>query len=768
MVAVTATGGTRCAYRNAVTFAMKIGGGIVALLAFPAIAYGQPADQAPPGSPSPPPIGPSPPAAPSEKTSPSPDASKAAAAAPIDVTVTGDALPASASLVEGHPLAASDSSTGQAQLSLRPRARTEGIVENVPGLFAVQHAGGGKSDQYFMRGFNLDHGTDAAQFVDGVPINAVSHGHGQGYSDIHFLIPEFIDTLESTKGPYSARVGDFATAGSIAYRMADHLDESVARAEVGQYGHYRAVAGESPDLGEHWRMLVGAEITHDDGPFIHPDNFNRVNGYGKFTHIFDDRSEASLEVMAYGGSWNMSGVLPARAVCGESDGNPAPTAYAGSHCISRWDSIDPSQGGATQRFMALATYHRPIERGDLETSVYALHSNLQLFPNDGIAASFQPAGIQYGSQVEQDDTRTQAGANTRLTKRFKVGPMDVEATAGLQIRYDNVTSALDRDEQRVRLDGLPGIPGPIVDSLINETEIGAYVEADWRPIRWMRFNLGARLDRVDVTVSNESSTAVDKVAGYQGAMQVSPKATVAVYPVKWLDLFANYGRGFHTNDGRTLIEGQSTTLIVKASGYEAGAVVRPFKGLSISGVAFLLDLDSELTIDGDTASTSPSAPTRRLGGEFSARFEFLKNVFADASFAVTRARYTDAADVAAGTTLVELAPIRTFSAGVGVRQPVGPIVLIGSAQVRSMSDRPATADGKLIATGFTVVDASAGIRWKFVELGGDLINIANTEYREGQFEVQSRLPGEGPNPPDGISFTPGLPRMFIGHAQFYW
>lgn len=665
-------------------------------------------------------------------------------------------------------MAASDSSTSQSQLSLRPKYRIEGVLDVVPGLFAVQHAGGGKSDQYFMRGFDLDHGTDAAFFVDGLPVNAVSHAHGQGYSDLHFMIPEVIDTVESTKGPYSVRVGDFATAGSVSFHMADHVDESFAKVEIGPDGHKRGVAVESPDLGPGWRMVLAVEGFNEDGPFIHPENFDRLNGYLKVTRVLDPRSELSLTLMAYGGSWNMSGVLPARAVCGEGDGTPRPVDYSGSHCLSRWDSVDPSQGGASQRYMGLTSYRRKLADGDMEAAVYALHSNLQLYPNDGIAASFQPAGLQYGSQVEQDDTRLETGANARVTKLFQVAGMDVRSTFGLQIRYDGVASQLHRDEQRQRLDGMPGIPGPIVDSAINETEIGAYVEEDWRPARWARFVLGGRIDRIDVDVNNESPTAVDKVSGYKGATQVSPKASAIFSPLKELDLFANYGRGFHSNDARTLIEGTATTLIATATGYEVGATARPLPGLALSAVAFLLDVTSELTIDGDTASTSPSGPTRRYGGEFSARYQFRKDVYADATLTVTHARYTDAADIAAGQSLVALAPVRTFSAGVGVREPVGPVTLIGSAYVRSMSDRPATQDGTLTATGFTLFNASLGVRWRFLEVGADLLNVGDVSWREGQFAVNSRLPGEGPNPPLGMSFTPGFPRTLLGHAAAYW
>ena len=311
---------------------------------------------------------------------------------------------------------ASDSSTGHSDLSLHPRFRAEGMLAVVPGLFSVQHAGGGKAQQDFARGFNLDHGTDMAFFVDGAPVNAVSHAHGQGYSDLHFLIPETVARVDSTKGTYATEVGDFGTAGSVTFRMADHTDESVAKVELApSTGHERFVVVESPDFGDRWRMAVAVEGFHENGPFIHPEDFGRLNAYAKATRVLDDRSELSLMLMAYSGSWNMSGVLPARAVCGEGDGTATPPQYAGSHCISRWDSLDPTQGGASQRLMASMQYRRRFdEHWDLAASVYTLHSSLALFPNDGIDAAFQPDGTIYGSQIEQDDTRTQSGADVRL------------------------------------------------------------------------------------------------------------------------------------------------------------------------------------------------------------------------------------------------------------------------------------------------------------------------------------------------------------------
>jgi TonB family protein len=694
--------------------------------------------------------------------------------------------------------AASDSSTSQDELALRPRFRAEGLLDVVPGLFSVQHAGGGKAQQDFARGFNLDHGTDMAFFVDDVPINAVSHAHGQGYSDLHFLIPETVARVDSTKGTYAADVGDFGTAGSTSFRMADHTPESIARVELApSTGHERLVVVESPDFGDKWRMAVAAEVFYENGAFIHPEDYGRVNAYAKATRVLDERSEISFMAMAYSGSWNMSGVLPARAVCGEGDGTPRPAAYSGSSCISRWDSVDPTQGGASQRFMAWTEYRRQLDRHwDVKATLYALHSSLQLFPNDGLYAAFQPDGETYGSQIEQDDTRTESGTDVRLTHRTVLGGMPMRTTVGLQIRDDDIESQLHRTEARRRLDGVDAaIPGPMFDGHIDELETGVFADEEAKPARWLRFVLGVRGDRIDAAVNNESPVAVDKINGYVGAQQVSPKATVVVTPVKPWDLFLNYGRGFHTNDARALLPGSALAgvnhvtphqeapspagvLIAPASGYEVGTTVRPTQGLSLSAVAFLIDVSSELVIDGDTASTTAAGPTRRYGAELTGRYDLVgrndprQRLYADVSFTAAHGRFTDPADVAAGTVYLPDAPIRTFSAGVGGRQPVGhDWTLQGDVTVRSMSNRYGDqGPTPLVETGWTVVNAGIGARWRFLELGADLLNVADVKWREGQFEVQSVLPAErsGPLPAPGISFTPGLPRTLMTHAAVYW
>ncbi len=668
--------------------------------------------------------------------------------------------------------AASDSSTSQAELSLRPRFRAEGLLDVVPGLFSVQHAGGGKAQQDFARGFNLDHGTDLAFFVDDVPINAVSHAHGQGYSDLHFLIPETVARVDSTKGTYAADVGDFGTAGSVTFRMADHADESVAKVELApSTGHERIVVVESPDLGADWRAVVAAEVFHENGPFVHPEDFGRLNAYAKATRVVE-HGELSLMAMAYGGSWSMSGVLPARAVCGEGDGTPTPARYSGSSCINRWDAVDPTQGGASQRVMAWAQYRGQAgPTWELRANVYALHSNLQLFPNDGIAAPFQPDGVRYGSQIEQDDTRTESGANVRLTHLATVAGIATRTTLGVQIRNDDIDAQLHRTQARVRLDGIDAnIPGPIYDGHTNETETGVYLEEALRPARWVRFVLGARGDRVDAATSNESATAVDRVSGYAGQGTFSPKASAIVTPVAPLDPLRQLRtRVPDSNDVRTLSAGPATTLVAPATGYEVGATVRPVRGLVVSAVGVpdrsrLRAHDRRRHgIDDAVGSNTPV----RLRGH--GRYAFDDRFYADVSFTAAHSRFTDAADVAAGTVYLPDAPIRTFSAAAGFRQPLGRATLVGSITVRSMSRRYGDPGPvPLVETGWTVVSAEAGVRWSRFEVVADLLNVADVAWREGQFEVASRLPNEGPSPPPGISFTPGLPRTGMVHGAVYW
>ena len=310
--------------------------------------------------------------------------------------------------------AASRVEYGRRELELRPRLRPGDILEAVPGLFAVQHAGGGKANQYFLRGFDADHGTDVALSVDGVPVNMVSHAHGQGYSDFHFLIPELVVGLEGYKGPYYAALGDFATAGAVNLRLAEKFDESYAQLGVGQYGILRGLAVESPDLGDTWRAVAAAEIYKDDGPFANPERLGRFNVFLRATHDIGSNSKVQMTWMSYGSSWNGSGQIPARAVCGEGEAfNPPPEVY-GQKCIDHFGNVDPTEGGATQRHMGQVAFTTTGEDSDLSVMAYFIKYDFKLYSN----FTFFAVDPVHGDQVEQDDDRTNGGFDARYRKHY--------------------------------------------------------------------------------------------------------------------------------------------------------------------------------------------------------------------------------------------------------------------------------------------------------------------------------------------------------------
>jgi TonB dependent receptor/TonB-dependent Receptor Plug Domain len=649
---------------------------------------------------------------------------------PIHVTVTSERAPSAASTV---------TVTG-GELKVRPRIRPSDIVEAVPGLFAVQHAGGGKANQYFLRGFDIDHGTDLALFVDGVPVNLVSHGHGQGYADLHFLIPELVSSLNGYKGPYHTQFGDFATAGAVNMKLADHFDESQASFTVGQYGILRGLGIVSRELGEDWRFVLAGEAYAQDGPFENPEELRRLNVFGRVTHDFSAQSSASLTWMSYAGRWNASGQLPLREV------------EAGR--LDRFGTLNPYEGGATQRHGASLRIDAQAAGANFELLAYATHYAWRLYSD----FTFFLEDEELGDMIEQTDERGTLGLDLRTRFHHHVGPIRLETTAGVQVRADSIENGLYHDYQRERL-------STTADAHIVQTGIGAFVEEELRFDRWLAVRAGVRLDRADVTVEDrldDPDVLGDNRGGTQGSTLASPKVAVVLSPIRELDLFLDFGRGFHSNDARgaTRTEGRAT-LLVPATGYEIGARVRPWKPLTLTVAAFRLDLESEQVYVGDAGTTEPSDATRRLGVELGARLYFGRWLFADADATFADAVYRANAGNA---NAVALAPTRTITGGIGFRAPFG---TFGSVRVRNIADRPATEDGSITAEGWTVVDAQVGHRLGPVELAIDVQNLFDAEWREVQFATESRLRDE-PAPVNEIHFAPGWPFTIMGKATVYY
>jgi outer membrane receptor protein involved in Fe transport len=648
---------------------------------------------------------------------------------------------------------------GRRELELRPRLRPGDILEAVPGLFAVQHAGGGKANQYFLRGFDADHGTDVAFSVDGVPINMVSHGHGQGFTDFHFLIPELVTSLDGYKGPFYASQGDFATAGAVNLHLAEKLDESFAQYSIGQYGIMRALVVESPDLGDDWRAVMAGELYKDEGPFLNPEHLKRYNVYLKATHDLGRAARVQMTLMSYGSTWRGSGQIPARAVCGEGEaGTPDPTTLDPPQpCINHFGFVDPTEGGQTQRHLASIAYSTAWGDADFTAMAYAIKYKFTLYSN----FTFFAEHPDLGDEIEQDDDRTVVGTDFRVRRHDHYLGGQFTTSLGAQVRVDSIDNALYNDVARERFEDR-------VNDSITESQIGIYVEEDARVRKWLRFIAGARAQRVDVSVEDhleDKKTLGNGTSGYKGATQFLPKFQGILSPLPQLDIFASLGRGFHSNDARGVVQQvHPATLLTPAMGYEAGARVTPIPNLTVSASGFLIDLDSELVWAGDAGTTEASGPTRRYGVELDARYRIGNWLFADVDATFTHARYR--ANEGNGGA-VALAPTRTFSAGVGVRPTIGDFTPSGSVRIKSIGARPASEDESFIAEGFTIVDATAGLRWKQIEAGLDVQNLFNATWREVQFVTETRLAYE-PRAVTGIHYSPGWPRTMMARATLYW
>jgi hypothetical protein len=680
---------------------------------------------------------------------------------------TGEAAPAPATastraeedvVVHGEARgvdAASRVHVGRRELELRPRLRPGDIVEAAPGLFSVQHAGGGKANQYFLRGFDADHGTDVAFFVDGVPANMPSHGHGQGFTDLHFVIPELVVAVDAAKGPYYADLGNFATAGAVKLQLADTFGEHLAQLTAGSFGVRRGLVVASPTLGDEWKAVLAGEAVAQDGPFLRGEDLARTNLFAKITHEPSARSRFALTAMSYGSTWRASGQIPLRAVCGEGEaGLPAPASF-GEPCLDRFGLVDPSEGGASTRSSLSALYTHATDDARIRALAYAvryglrLHSNFTLFADD-------PAR---GDGIEQTDARTVVGGNVEAARHWHVFGAPLVVRAGVDVRRDGAEVALwHQDRARVRLAARN-------QSDVEELAGAGYLEADARVTDAIRVVAGLRAQRLDVAVTDRlAATGEASGSGTRGASLALPKVSVIVTPREDLQLFANAGRGFHSNDARgAVLRAGAARLLTPAWGAELGVRSRPARGLELTGVAFGLDLDSELVWSGDAGATEPSAASRRVGLEIGARYALTNVLFADLDATFTRARFEGAPE---SESAVPLAPRRTFSAGIAARPTFGATTPFAALRVRHLGDRPANEDHTLVARGFTVVDANVGVRYRGVEAALDVQNLFDVDWREVQFATTSRLAYE-PAAVTGIAMTPGWPRTLLARLALY-
>lgn len=617
-------------------------------------------------------------------------------------------------------------SVTQQQLDARTSYRPGELLEAVPGLIVSQHSGEGKANQFYLRGFNLDHGTDLRTTVDEMPVNQRSHGHGQGWTDLNFLIPELAMRLDYKKGPYSAAQGDFSSAGAASIVYANRLTQGIASAGIGQNGFRRALLADSIDAGD-GSLLYALEAQHNDGPFTQPDRYRKRNGVLRYSEGYANNG-FNVTAMAYDASWNATDQIPLRAV---QDGS-----------LGRFDAVDASDGGKAQRYSLSGAWRQTTDDVSSRVSAYVIANRLALFSNFTYAMD-DPVN---GDQFAQPDRRVTAGLDASHTWHRHTDRGSSDTTIGLQLQNDNIHNGLYNTRQRQVL-------STTRQDHIVETSIGVYGENSTRWSRSLRTVAGLRADAYRFDVRSDraanSGTASDHL--------FSPSLSVIAGPWRDTEAYVNIGNGFHSNDARgtTITVDPKTgeaagkvTPLVRSRGLELGLRSAAIAGLQTSLSLYRLDFDSELLFIGDAGATEAGRPSRRYGIEFSSYYKPARWLSLDLDLAYARARsrgsdpagdFIPGAIEGVAQLAMTVTPPGSWSGSLRLRY-FGPRPLIEDNSVRSAAS--VGLNGRIAYQ----VDKT----WR-VEVEG--YNLANRRDSAIDYYYASRLPGEA-QPVDDIHFHP--------------
>jgi hypothetical protein len=626
--------------------------------------------------------------------------------------------------------AASSSTIRELDLALRPVASAQALLPLVPGLFIAQHAGGGKAEQIFLRGFDADHGTDVAIKVDGTPINMVSHAHGQGYADVHFLLPEVVERMNVRKGPYAAQDGDLATAGAIDFRTRDRV-LGLAEVRGGNFGTVRGVAlvpfgGDATKAGGY----IGGAYSHTEGPYIAPQNFNSGNGTARFTAPLGRNTRISATATGYGASWDASGQVPLRAI---DDGS-----------LDRFGSIDATEGGRTHRYEASVALGGEGEDGSQWSArAYGVNYYLNLFSN----FTFFLVDSTNGDGIEQRDDRWLYGALGSYERPTRYGSVRGNLALGASLRIDDAEVALFDQVTRTRLDTR-------IANTIQQQNASLWARQNLAFGQRVTLQLGLRGDLFNVRVNTDNQFAAGvepPISGNRTLGRVSPKASLAVKVDRYTTLYANAGLGFHSNDARDIVQGTvGDNVLPAAFGAELG-VRQSWNGGSVAVAGWLLNLQSELVFVGDEGVTEAAGPSQRLGIDIEGRQRILPWLWFDLDMNLARGELTEEPE---GANSIALAPTFTLVAGLALRN-LGP--LSGGLRMRHISDRPAAEDNSVVAQGYTVTQLFATVDIGRAQLFTSVENLFDVEWNEAQFATTSRLQGEPNRGISDLNFTPGAP-----------
>ena len=619
-------------------------------------------------------------------------------------------------------------------LALNPVKSSQELLQKVPGLFIAQHAGGGKAEQIFLRGFDIDHGTDVQISADGIPVNMVSHAHGQGYADLHFLIPETLESIDFGKGPYYTNKGNFNTAGYVDFKTFDKLPSSQVKWEAGRFNTQRFVGlfNFLPKQTSSSSYLA-SEYIQTDGPFESPQHFNRFNLFGKYVKEFGNH-KLRIQASTFNSRWDASGQIPVRAI--------------DSGRITRFGAIDDTEGGNTSRHnLSLSLRSLVNDQQFIETQAFFSHYDFELYSN----FTFFLNDPENGDQIRQKEKRNIYGVQSSLNRFFELSSFEGKLQVGAGFRLDDIqenelSSTLGRKQTLT----------PISLHNIHEFNSFLYTDLELRRNKWL-LNTGLRLDQftfsaVDLLADNYVNLSAKHAF-------LSPKLNLIYSPSNTWQFYFKSGRGFHSNDSRVAVTRQVNETLPAAYGWDVGSIFRPLPNLYIDLAAWYLYLEQEFVYVGDEGIVEPSGKSLRKGIDLGIRWQVHKGIFAHANLNLAQPRLLEAES---REDHIPLAPTLTSSGGISALHPTG---FSASLQYRYLADRPANEANSIQAEGYFLTDLSVNYDRPSWGIGLSVDNVLNREWREAQFETTSRLLDESA-PVTEIHFTPGSPIFVKGSLVF--
>lgn len=624
-------------------------------------------------------------------------------------------------------------------LKTNPVNTSQDILRKVPGLFIGQHAGGGKAEQIFLRGFDIDHGTDINITVDGMPVNMVSHAHGQGYSDLHFLIPETVERVDFDKGPYNADKGNFATAGYVNFQTKRGLDKSSVSVQGGSFNSVRTVGLFNLINDKKNNAYVAAEYLASDGPFESSQNFNRLNLMGRYGLTLEDGSDISLIASHFTSKWDASGQIPVRAVQ--------------SGQITNFGALDDTEGGYTSRTNIALNHTKLInDRLFIKNNAYYSTYDFELFSN----FTFFLEDSVNGDQIRQRENRAIFGAESQLTYSNTFNGGEYALQVGVGLRNDDI-----RDNELAGTKNRDSVRFVTQRGDITESNYYSYVNFDLY-LKKLRINPGVRVDYFNYLYQDDLTPEYDPQS--LSAAVVSPKLNFIYTVNEDVQVFLKSGIGFHSNDTRLVLERPNNeSILPRAFGADLGGNFKLWPRLIVNGALWYLRLEQEFVYVGDAGIVEASGRTARRGIDLGLRWQANKWIYLDGDFTYSYARSIDDPE---GNNFIPLAPRITTTGGLSFEKDG----FAGALRARHLQDRPANEDNSVVAEGYTVLDMNASYTFNAITFGFFIENLLNTDWKETQFDTESRIRlANGnlePSPVSEIHFTPGTPFNFRGFVKF--